>query len=174
MAGPWVRGYRSPPCLVFEVGNLFSLGTLLNPYGIGLHRHVAQYLTDRELLARIGEFQSFNFHIAGAGWILVTVGIAVLGGVLALGNRRIEHFLVSAFFTAMALRSARGLPIVALCVLPIANANIAAALRQAGGLAPWLGQRLRAALDYSGRLRDLTVDSAAGPRLPSWHWLSCS
>jgi hypothetical protein len=134
---------------------LVSFGTLLNPYGIGLHRHVLEYLSDSELLSRIGEFQSFNFHVAGASWILITVGIAGIGAVLALGNQRIEHFLISAFFIAIALRSARALPILALCILPIANANISTALRRASGLAPWLLQRINAALDYSGRLRDL-------------------
>lgn len=132
-----------------------SLGTLLNPYGIKLHAHVAGYLADTDLLARVGEFQSFNFHVAGAGWILASVGIAGMGAVLALGNRRIEHFLISAFFIGVALRSARALPVVALCVLPIANANIVAGLRRATGLADWPGRRLTAALDYSGRLRDL-------------------
>jgi hypothetical protein len=143
------------PTWYLKAAVLVSLGTLLNPYGIGLHRHVAEYLADRELLSRIGEFQSFNFHVAGAGWILASVGIGGLGAVLALSNRRIEHFLVSAFFIALALRSARALPIVALCVLPIANANIAGALRQANGLVPWLHLRLNATLDYSRRLRDL-------------------
>ncbi len=132
-----------------------SFGTLLNPYGIELHRHVFSYLNDAELLSRIGEFQSYNFHASGSGWILATLLIAALGAVLALGNRQLEHFFVSAFFVALALRSARALPIVALCVLPIANANIAAALRKARGLTPWLRARLDAALEYSGRLRVL-------------------
>ena len=138
-----------------EAALLASLGTLVNPYGIRLHQHIASYLTDSELLSRIGEFQSFNFHAPGSGWILATVGIAGLGTVLALANRRLDHFLVSAFFVAMGLRSARGLPIVALCVLPIANANITEALRSANAFAPRLRQRLDLALEYSGRLREL-------------------
>ncbi len=148
-------GRRSTPRWYVKAAILFTIGTLFNPYGIGLHRHVAAYLADTELLARIGEFQSFNFHVAGAGWILLTIGTAGLGAVLALGNRRIEHFLISAFFIAAALRSARALPLVALCVLPIANANLAAALRKVDGVAPWLRRRIQNGLDYSGRLRDL-------------------
>ncbi len=144
----------------------FLVGALVNPYGIALYRHVFGYLLDSELLSRVGEFQSFNFHTAGSAWILISVGIAALGSVLALQNRRIEHFIVGAFFIAVALRSARGLPLVALCVLPLANANIAAALRHANGLAPWLRTRIDAALAYSGRLRVLDAGVAGWATLP--------
>ena len=41
------------------------LASLLNPYGWQLHLHVARYLLDKDLLDRIGEFQTFNFHSAG-------------------------------------------------------------------------------------------------------------
>lgn len=37
-----------------------AAGSLLNPYGIALHRHVFDYLRNTELLARVGEFQSFR------------------------------------------------------------------------------------------------------------------
>lgn len=144
------------------LGAFATLGSLINPYGIGLHRHVIAYLFDTELLARVGEFQSFNFHASGSGWIVISVIIAALGGSIALVNRRPEHFFVATFFLIAALRSARGLPILALCVLPLANANIAAALRRAAGLATGRRRRLRDALDYSARLR--VIDQ----RLSGW------
>ena len=69
----------------FSWAAAFSLmGTVLNPYGIGLHRHVFEYLADKELLDRVAEFQTFNFHADGAAQILLALGISVLGGVLAL------------------------------------------------------------------------------------------
>ncbi|MBL0159653.1 MAG: hypothetical protein IPP47_21490 [Bryobacterales bacterium] len=43
------------------------LALLLNPYGWALHVHVFRYLRDTELLSRVAEFQSFNFHSDGAG-----------------------------------------------------------------------------------------------------------
>lgn len=134
----------------------FAAGTLLNPYGWNLHRHIFQYLTDRELLARVGEFQSFNFHADGAQWILLTVLLAMAGFVLALQHRRIDHALVILLLTAMSLRSARGLPILALCALPLANAHIARALKSVGRLVP--------ALEYSSRLR--AIDRG----LNGWMW----
>ncbi len=87
-----------------------ALAPLLNPYGVNLYLHVFRYLTDTELLSRIGEFQSFDFHSAGAGQILAAVLLGIIGGTLALTERRFDHFALSVLITAMALRSARALP----------------------------------------------------------------
>lgn len=134
-------------------------GTLANPYGIGLHTHVAAYLTDRELLSRIAEFQSFNFHVEGAGQITLVMLLVMAGGVLALANRRPEHALLCLGLSVLALRSARAIPVAALCGLPLANAAITAALSR------WpLRARLRESVDgfltYSLRLR--AMESQAG------------
>src|SRR5262249_50471027 len=105
----------------YGLAALFSLaGSLLNPYGFELHRHVFQYLADSSLLDRVGEFQSFNFHVDGASQILATLAIAALGGVLALSQKKLAHFLLTALLLAGALRSARGLPVAAIVLLPLA------------------------------------------------------
>jgi hypothetical protein len=98
------------------------LAPLLNPYGWRLYQHVYGYLTNSELLSRIGEFQSFDFHAAGAGQIIATLILAISGGTLALLLGRVHHFLLAMLFSVGALRSARGLPLAALVLLPIANA----------------------------------------------------
>jgi hypothetical protein len=121
------------------------LGSFANPYGWQLHAHVFSYLTNNELLDRVAEFQSFNFHTPGSAQIMVVLGLAAAGGTLALTQGKTAHFLLAAVFCAVALRSARGLPLVALAVLPFANASLLTALRGV--------RRLRATLDYSGRLR---------------------
>ena len=133
------------------------LGSLLNPYGWNLHRHVLGYLADRELLAHVGEFQSFNFHAQGAFQILLALGVAALGAVLALGQRKLAQFLLSVALIGMALRSARGLPMVALLLLPLANGAITQALRGSRNLQPRLRRVLDRFLDYSDRLRGLEV-----------------
>lgn len=130
-------------------------GTLLNPYGWRLHWHVLQYLGDRELLARIGEFQTFNFHAEGAGQILVAVGLAGLGASAALAERRLPQFLFLAVLVLGALRVARLLPVLALAGLPLANGAITASLRRAAAgasLREGLRRRLQEHLEYSGRL----------------------
>jgi len=123
------------------------LAPLLNPYGHHLYTHVFGYLTDSELLSRIGEFQSFDFHAAGGGQIIATVIVAIAGGALALTQGRIHHFVLAMLFSTMGLRSARALPLVALLLLPIANASITR----------WLEGSARAQrfLRYSVSLRSL-------------------
>jgi hypothetical protein len=125
-----------------------ALGTLVNPYGWALHQHVAAYLTNRELLARVGEFQTFNFHSEGALQILLTVAICAIGGTLALTQRRVHHFLLLFGILFVALRSARGLPVLAL-LLPFANPAIRKAL---AGIPGW-----NAVLTYSANLRRLEI-----------------
>lgn len=129
-----------------------AAGTLLNPYGIELHRHVVGYLLNGELLSRIGEYQSFNFHADGAGQILLTVGIGVAGAAGAVYRRRAEHFLFCSALIAMSLRSARGLPLVALLALPLANGAFTNVLEWAE-LRPRLRVWLDVFLAYSRRVR---------------------
>jgi hypothetical protein len=126
-----------------------AVAPLLNPYGPQLYVHVFRYLTDAGLLARIGEFQSFDFHSTGAAQIVATVILGVIGGTLALTEKRLHHFALAILITAGALRSARALPLCALLLLPIANAAITRWLRNpvtdgtfSGFPAPVPGQKL--------------------------------
>jgi hypothetical protein len=143
-------------------------GSFVNPYGWQLHWHVARYVTDSELLQRIGEFQTFNFHSEGAWQILLTAALAATGAVLALGQRNLAHFFVLAGFTLLALRSARALPILAL-LLPLAGGAIARALRETP---PKLNRRpgrwLQDALTYSANLRKLEAGSSGLAWAPVW------
>jgi len=129
-----------------------AAGSLLNPYGWQLHVHLFAYLSNTELLERVGEFQSFNFHAEGAYQILLTVALAGLGCVLALTQGKLAHFLVSAMLIGAALRSARVLPLVALAVLPLANGALCEALREASGLREGLRRRIQTFLRYGGNL----------------------
>lgn len=131
-----------------------GLGSFCNPRGWGLHQHVFSYLFDSALLDRIGEFQSFNFHAAGAAQITIALIIGLIGGVAALSCHRVERFLLAVLLTAGALRSARMLPVAALILLPLANGSITAVLSNAElttGLRKWLD----GALDYGLNLRAL-------------------
>jgi hypothetical protein len=101
-------------------------GTFVNPYGWHLHAHVLSYLRDAELLERIGEFQSFNFHSEGALQIGAALLISAGGAALLAARRDWPRALTVLLFTAIALRSARGLPLMALAALPYANAAVAA------------------------------------------------
>ena len=133
-----------------------AFAPLLNPYGPRLYVHVFRYLTDSDLLSRIGEFQSFDFHSAGAAQIILTVILGVVGGTLALTQKRLHHFALAMLITAMALRSARALPVCALLLLPIANAAITQSLCNAPIRAATVRERfVPVFLSYSGNLRAL-------------------
>ncbi len=129
-------------------------GSLVNPHGWELHRHVFAYLADSALLDRIGEFQSFNFHADGALQIVLALLIGAAGGFAALSGRRVDRFLLSMLMTAAALRSARMLPVAALVLLPLANGSISDVLTHAR-LAAAVRRRLDSVMNYGSRLRAL-------------------
>ena len=131
-------------------------GSFVNPYGWRLHAHLASYLTNGELLDRVAEFQSFNFHTAGSWQILATLALAAMGGTLALTQKNVAHFLLAAMLCIAALRSARALPLVAMLILPLANAAFCNALREMHSLQPKVSRWLDQALAYSQRA--LTLD----------------
>jgi len=144
-----------------------SMATLLNPYGWRLHAHVFEYLADASLLASVGEFQSFNFHADGAGQILLALGLAGAGTIVALGRQRPEHFLLGALLLAWSLRSARGLPLAALLVLPLAGAHLTYVWWKLGAsdtLAPRFRRWLTGAREYGERLRE------QDRRASRWAW----
>jgi hypothetical protein len=159
----WGSGGRTVARRFFAAAGVAALATLANPYGWNLHRHVIAYLADHELLSRVAEFQSFNFHLAGSWQVLLALGIAAAGGVLALSSGRLARFLLAAIVLTAALRSARALPLVALLLLPLANGEITRALRCVAGLNGSVRRRFDAFLDYSARLRrlDATLNGAA-------------
>jgi hypothetical protein len=145
----------------FLTAALFTLlGSLLNPYGYKLHQHLIEYLMNGDLLARVGEFQSFNFHVEGSLQILLTMGIAAAGGVLALAEKKLAHSMLCALLLGAALRSARVLPMAAILLLPLANGAITDALRRARDLRADLRRSLSSFLRYSDRLR--LLDSGLG------------
>ena len=128
-------------------------GSFLNPYGWRLHAHIFTYLWDDDLTARVAEFQSFNFHDKGALQIVLVVGLAAAGAIVALTQKKVAHFLLASVFLWEGLRSARVLPVVALVILPLANGALSEALRGMDSLRPPLRRMLHGAFRYSSRLR---------------------
>lgn len=104
-----------------------TVATLVNPYGWHLHEHVARYVMNGELLGRIGEFQTFSFQAEGATQIVLTLVLGVAGATLAVMKREWGYAALLGMFAVLALRSARGLPVLAL-LLPFANRAITQAI----------------------------------------------
>jgi len=142
-------------CIVYGAGVPATIaaaaGTLVNPYGWDLHVHLVRYLSNTELLQRVAEFQSFNFHTGGAAQIAAVVLIGMAGVVSALAVGQWRRAAVVLLFTAIAIRSARGIPVLALAGLPLAGGAITAAFARW----PFWPAFGKAAFAYGDRLRDL-------------------
>jgi hypothetical protein len=113
-------------CLLWA--GVTAAATLINPYGWHVHWHIWHYLQDRELLDRVAEFQSFNFHAEGAGQIIAVLLLVMAGVVCAVQAGQWPRALWMLALVILGLRSARGLPLLALAGLPMANAALSQAL----------------------------------------------
>ena len=112
---PEVRRYGT-------LGALCALASLLNPYGWGLHLHVARYLGSSWIIDHVQEFQSPNIRSEGmivfALLLLTTVALVPQTG-------RFEALLVLVW-GFLALRSARHVPFFAIVAAPVLAAGAAA------------------------------------------------
>jgi hypothetical protein len=128
-------------------------GTFANPNGWRLHQHVFSYLLDFKLLARITEYQSFDFQQEGGLRVMLALALCFTGGLAALVAHKPARFLLSMLLVGLALRSARSLPVAALLLLPLANGSIIAVISRPGNLTKAFRRKLDAALDYGDRLQ---------------------
>jgi hypothetical protein len=134
--------------------------TFLNPQTYNLHVHLLGYLFNRELLARVQEYQTFNLNTEDAPMVMIVYAASFAGIGCAVASRRFGRALAMAALMAIALRHARGIPMAALAVVPLANASIAEALRRMKYLKAPLRERLDRYFAYTGRLR--VLDASAG------------
>jgi hypothetical protein len=130
-----------------------SAGTLANPYGWALHRHIFAYLSNSGLMDHIQEFQSFDFHSKGAYQVTATFVICFAGAFAALAARRPERFLLSILLTLAGLHSVRAIPVAALLILPLASGSITDVLARAGNLTPALRRGIDNVLACGERLK---------------------
>jgi hypothetical protein len=96
-----------------------SLVTVLNPYGIGLHKHAIEYLRSNWIKEMVEEFHSPNFHSESMLYfeILLFLGFAV--AYTLLRRRRIVEALWIGYFAHTALTSARHVTIFVLIAGPL-------------------------------------------------------
>jgi hypothetical protein len=125
---------------------LAALASFVNPYGWQVHVHIFSYLTNRELLSKVGEFQTFNFQMEGTAALVVAMLLAGMGAGLNLSQGRWARGVLCLVLFVGALRSARGLPLVALIAVPMSVSALCTAM---GG---WRGFE-----KYNANLRKLDV-----------------
>ena len=96
-----------------------SLATVLNPYGIGLHKHVVEYLRSSWIKDMVEEFHSPNFHSESMLYFEILLFLGFTAAVGFLRRRRIVEPLWIVYFAHTALASARHVTIYVLLAGPI-------------------------------------------------------
>ena len=132
------------------------LTTLLNPYGIHLHRHILDsYLFSQYLVDRITEFASPDFHTLVVKFFeLILLSTIVIPGV---AMRRLSFLDVGliVFWTHMALFSVRHVPLYSVMIVPLMVRRFSEYIQEAPmkmEAQAWIGRWIRRFADYSDRM----------------------
>ena len=110
----WSSAFRYPALLAG-----CSLATILNPYGIGLHKHALEYLRSTWIKDMVEEFHSPNFHSESMLYFEILLFLGFAAAVGFLRRRRIVEPLWIVYFAHTALESARHVTIYVLLAGPI-------------------------------------------------------
>jgi hypothetical protein len=104
--------------------------TVINPHGLDLHRHLAEFFHQPFILNNTAEFVSPNFHEPGAKVFLAILLLTF--GLLALYTKRptLPRFLVICTGAAFALISIRNIPLFGLTGLPLLALHLDQAWRR--------------------------------------------
>jgi len=96
-----------------------TLVTLINPYGLALHRHLFGFFGKPFLVANTAEFASPDFHEPGGKLFLVALLLCL--GFLALSARRptLPRLFVICVGVGFALISLRNIPLFGLTAVPL-------------------------------------------------------
>jgi hypothetical protein len=120
----WRGELRSPALrAAVRVYILIGAGSLLaglaTPYGYRLFIHLWKYLSDRELLAAISEFQSPNFHLADGKLIEVLLILGLVSAGLALKRGRVVESGLVILLGHMTIQSERHVTMAVVLITPI-------------------------------------------------------
>jgi hypothetical protein len=98
-----------------------AAASVVNPYGIRLHLHILNFLSGPVATSLVDEYQSPKFRGEPQYWFLILLfGALMLAGVDLL-RKRIADAALIAVFGAMALVSARNIPLALTIMLPLAG-----------------------------------------------------
>jgi hypothetical protein len=145
---------------------LCAAGTLVNPYGWQLHRHIYAYLSDAELLDKIQEFQSISFHAGPAIFLEILLLISVFAIFSSLRSREFTPVVLICLWAHFALQSARHIPLFAMVAAPFAAAVLSAGLERA--------RFIPALKAFSETLADICMDLRSLEFTPRLHITSAA
>jgi len=136
--------------------------SIINPYGIGLHRHIAAYLQSDWIRNNIQEFMAPTFRSEGQLQFELILILGLLTVTLLLRRRRIVEALWVLFFAHSSLTSVRHAPLFCLLAVPLIADELSSAWKVTAAKLP------RGSL--IGTLHTLGVD-LAGPFRRSSVWI---
>lgn len=96
-----------------------ALASLLNPYGIGLHTHIAAYLSSDWIRNVVLEFQAPNFRSENQSQFELLLIAGLMAAALLAWRGRFVHALWLVAFAHLALTSARHIPVFVAVAAPI-------------------------------------------------------
>ncbi|MEK7831295.1 MAG: tetratricopeptide repeat protein, partial [Acidobacteriota bacterium] len=102
-----------------SVGLLSLLAAMLTPYGFRLYGHLWRYLTDKQLLSTIEEFQSPNFHSTDGKLIEILLLLGIVAAVNALRQKRFVETGLVLLWGHMTLQSERHVTLAVVMLTPI-------------------------------------------------------
>jgi hypothetical protein len=125
--------------------------TLLNPYGLKLHRHLIEFFNQPFLRDNTAEFVSPNFHEPDGKLFLAALLLTF--STLALHRQRptLTHLVVIIVSTAFALISVRNIPLFGLTALPLVALEVSPAWRSLPGFSG-VRERFRQTVDRTSTL----------------------
>jgi hypothetical protein len=146
----WNReGWWRRPVRYLSLAAACLAASVINPFGIGVHLHIVQYLRSDWIRNVIQEFQASSFRNESALQFEVLLFAGLLCVPVLLGQRRITEALWIGALAHFALSSQRHIPIYAIVAAPL----IAVVLtRWWDQLVEWAGPRSTLAIfDQVGR-----------------------
>jgi len=133
----WHRGEWRPAIRFAAAGVLALAASLVNPFGIGLHLHIFQYIRSPWLVELVEEYHAPSPSIGEPYyWFLGLAALAAAAAVSIVMRREVAGALLLVFFGWSAMQSARHIPIFVTVALPLIAGEVArwfAVWRQRGG-----------------------------------------
>ncbi len=113
------------------VGLLSAIAGLATPYGWRLYGHLWRYLSDKELLAIINEFQSPDFHKLDGKLIELLLLLGAIAAARAFRQRRFVEVGLLLFWAHLTLQAERHVTLAVIVMVPIIAEQCSAMLGEA-------------------------------------------
>lgn len=131
-----------------------SMATLLNPYGIGLHKHLLEYLKSDWIRDMVQEFHSPDFHSESMLYFEILLFLSVAAATAFVRRRHVVEALWLGYFAHMALASARHVTLFVLIAGPLVASELSR------WWAEWSGGQPRKSM--TGIVNQLAEDLSGG------------